>query len=257
MEPPSGSSRPMSRPRRRPPMNTESSALVQASSGRSRTEPLRGPPTEISAPSIRSYAERAASSNRAGVPGSALSATTPTARSGPRAATARSTASSRRAERTTRAPSATKASAVARPSPAEPPVTTYTRPSRSRSTNGSLPRPLGGPAACGSGRADGELRLVQVRVEPALREQRRVRPGLHDPPVVDDQDEVGVADGGEPMGDHQGRAPLEGLVQRPLHRHLGLGVEVRGRLVEDHDRRRLEQQAGDRQPVPLAGGGAG
>ena len=33
---------------------------------------------------------------------------------------------------------------------------------------------------------------------------------------------------------------------------LGLGVEVRGRLVEDHDRGVLQQQPGDGQPLLLA-----
>ncbi len=33
---------------------------------------------------------------------------------------------------------------------------------------------------------------------------------------------------------------------------LGLGVEVRRRLVEDHDRRLLEQHACDREPLLLA-----
>ena len=42
--------------------------------------------------------------------------------------------------------------------------------------------------------------------------------------------------------------------QRLLDQPLRLGIEGRGRLVEDQDRRVLEQRAGDRQPLPLAAG---
>ena len=46
--------------------------------------------------------------------------------------------------------------------------------------------------------------------------------------------------------------PVERLGQRRLHRDLGLGVEVRGGLVEDHHPRPGQQQPGDRQPLPFA-----
>ena len=62
------------------------------------------------------------STSRSGVPGSALSAATPIARS-PSAPTAASSDSCDRLESTTRAPSATRTSATARPSPREAPVT--------------------------------------------------------------------------------------------------------------------------------------
>ncbi len=56
------------------------------------------------------------------------------------------------------------------------------------------------------------------------------------------------------MGDDQRGAPGEGGGQRLLHGGLGLGVEVGGGLVEHHDLGRLEQQAGDGQPLLLAAG---
>ena len=40
--------------------------------------------------------------------------------------------------------------------------------------------------------------------------------------------------------------------QRVLHQHLRLGVERRGGLVEDQDRRVSQDRARDRQPLPLA-----
>ena len=46
--------------------------------------------------------------------------------------------------------------------------------------------------------------------------------------------------------------PCGELGQRLLDRPLGLGVERRGRLVEDQDRRVLEEHARDRQALLLA-----
>ena len=48
--------------------------------------------------------------------------------------------------------------------------------------------------------------------------------------------------------------PSSAIFERALHGVLRLGVEVRGRLVEDDDVGRLEQQPGDRQPLLLAAG---
>ena len=46
--------------------------------------------------------------------------------------------------------------------------------------------------------------------------------------------------------------PVERLDQRRLHGDLGLGVQVRGGLVEDHHPRPGEQQPGDREALALA-----
>ena len=89
-------------------------------------------------------------------------------------------------------------------------------------------------------------------VEPAGGEELGVRALLDHAAVVEHEDQVGVADGGEPVRDHERRTPLEGRVERLLDRGLGLAVEVGGRLVEDDDRGCLEQQPGDREALPLA-----
>ena len=44
------------------------------------------------------------------------------------------------------------------------------------------------------------------------------------------------------------------LRERLLHQPLGLGVERRGGLVQDQDRRVLQDRAGDRDPLALAAG---
>ena len=81
-----------------------------------------------------------------------------------------------------------------------------------------------------------------------------MRAGLHHASVVDDEDQVRVADRREAVRDHQGGASFERLVECALHGDLGLGVEVSGGLVEDDDGRCLEQQSGDREPLPLSAG---
>ena len=85
--------------------------------------------------------------------------------------------------------------------------------------------------------AVGELGAVQVGVAPTERQQLSVRARLHDATAVDHQDLVGAADGGQPVRDDQRRAAGQRGVQRVLDGDLGLAVQVRGRLVEDHDAR--------------------
>ena len=76
--------------------------------------------------------------------------------------------------------------------------------------------------------------------------------GLDDPAGVDDEDDVGVHDGREPVRDRDGRAPARGGIQSRLHDALAHRVERAGRLVEDEHGRVLQQHAGDRDPLLLA-----
>ena len=75
---------------------------------------------------------------------------------------------------------------------------------------------------------------------------------LDDLPVLDHEDLVGLDDRRQAVGDHDGGAALERCRQRGLHVGLRRRVEVRRRLVEDHDPRLGEQQPGDREALPLA-----
>jgi hypothetical protein len=54
--------------------------------------------------------------------------------------------------------------------------------------------------------------------------------------VVHHQDRVGVADGRQPVGDHEAGAPARSAAIALLHQHLGAGVDRAGGLVEDQDR---------------------
>ncbi len=113
IDPPSVSAAASARLSRTAPRKTLPNAACQASSGVSAAVPPAGPPTLIRAPSRRPNSSRAALISLPGVPGSALSAATPTARPGPRAPAALVVAAALRAPTTTRAPSATRASAAA------------------------------------------------------------------------------------------------------------------------------------------------
>ena len=55
--------------------------------------------------------------------------------------------------------------------------------------------------------------MVEVIVEPLLGHKVVVGAHLGDLTVLDDGDVVGIADGGEPMGDHNARPALLGPVQ--------------------------------------------
>jgi hypothetical protein len=67
-------------------------------------------------------------------------------------------------------------------------------------------------------------------------------------------DAVGVADGRQAVGDHQGGAALHQPFQRRLHQRLALGVERRGGFVQQQDRRVLQEGAGDGDALALTAG---
>lgn len=74
---------------------------------------------------------------------------------------------------------------------------------------------------------------------------------LDDPASVDDDNPVGVGDGRETMGNHEGGASLQQAGQRALDNLLSLGIDRRGGLVQDQDARVSQQRA----QSPHAGAG--
>src|SRR6478735_4664793 len=94
-----------------------------------------------------------------------------------------------------------------------------------------------------------DLGLVQVGVEAAGAQQIVVAAALDDAAVLQHEDAIGGDDGRQAMRDHQRRAADQRVGQCELDRLLRLGVEVRRRLVEDHDRGVLEQHPGDGQTL--------
>ena len=81
-----------------------------------------------------------------------------------------------------------------------------------------------------------------------------MRAALDDHAVVEHDDLVGADDGREPVRDDQRRAVARHPFERVLDLLLGVAVERRGRLVEEQDRRRLEDRAGDGDALLLAAG---
>lgn len=75
-----------------------------------------------------------------------------------------------------------------------------------------------------------------------------------DAAVLQDHDPVGRADGGQPVGDDEQGAAGRERGQRVLDQRLGVRVGVRGRLVEDEDRRVGEQRPRDGQALGLTAG---
>ena len=74
--------------------------------------------------------------------------------------------------------------------------------------------------------------------------------------LVEDQDQVGVAHRGDPLGDDEDRAVLlaHEPVERLLDRRLRLGVHGRGAVVEDQEPRVDEERPGYGDALPLAAG---
>ena len=70
-------------------------------------------------------------------------------------------------------------------------------------------------------------------------------PHLGDAAALHRHDHVGVLDGRKPVRDHEHRAPARQAGERRLHRALALVVQRARRLVEDDDRRVLEEHARD------------
>src|SRR3989442_3888037 len=88
-----------------------------------------------------------------------------------------------------------------------------------------------------------ELQIVQPAIQTIRREQVAVRAALHDPPLSQDDDEIGVLHRGRPTGDHEDGAMRHQPLDRLLHEALGLGVERAGGLVENQDRWIAQQRA--------------
>ena len=76
---------------------------------------------------------------------------------------------------------------------------------------------------------------------------------LHDAAVVQNQDVVGPADGAQAMGDDDARASGQQPVDGPLQELLGGRVEPRRSLVEHHQARIAQEDAGEGQQLRLPG----
>ncbi len=99
-----------------------------------------------------------------------------------------------------------------------------------------------------------DLGLVQPRVDPSFPQQIFVGPDLGDSSILENHNPVRVNDRGEPMPDDDHRPALCKLAQGVLDERFGLRVDVRCRLIENEDARILQEDACNRDPLPLAYG---
>ena len=77
---------------------------------------------------------------------------------------------------------------------------------------------------------------------------------LHRPALLHDDDQVGIAHRGKPMGDHDRGAALAQPAERDLDGCLALGVERAGRFIEQQDARIAQQGARQSDALALAAG---
>ncbi|MDI2023392.1 hypothetical protein PJL18_03940 [Paenarthrobacter nicotinovorans] len=81
-----------------------------------------------------------------------------------------------------------------------------------------------------------------------------MRATLHDPAVLNHQDRVSGADGGQAVRNHDGGTSLERLTQGRLHGGFVGGVQRRRRLIQNHHARLLDEQTCDGKALALAAG---
>src|SRR6516225_4343243 len=99
-----------------------------------------------------------------------------------------------------------------------------------------------------------ELRLRDLGKAAAGADQFVERAGFDDAAGFEDENPRGIADGREPVRNHEGGSPLHDFDKRGLDFGFGQRVERACRLVENENRRILEERAGNREPLALAAG---
>src|SRR5439155_26467092 len=97
-----------------------------------------------------------------------------------------------------------------------------------------------------------ELKIVQALVDSAPVHQIQVRANFRDRAPIEDHNAVGAADRRQPVCNHHDRPSHYQVAQGPLDEQLGLRVKLGGGLVENEQRRILEQSPGDGDALALA-----
>src|SRR5690606_35572178 len=94
----------------------------------------------------------------------------------------------------------------------------------------------------------------EPREKPALVDQLLERTALDDAALIEDENLVGVGDGRQAVGNDEGRASATKRIESALDLAFRLRVERAGRLVEDQNRRLLQDGPRDRNALALAAG---
>ena len=162
----------------------------------------------------------------------------------------RSPASCSMSASTTCMPARASSSAISRPMPLPPPVTTATRPSSS--LHGALRRRTGARLLVALGGLFLILHAPELVVGSAGTGHLLLGALVDDAAFLEHDDVVGEARDVLAVGDHERRAPE--LVHRRDHLVLDAGVEQRGRLVEHEQVGPGEPRPGERDELALRGG---
>ena len=98
---------------------------------------------------------------------------------------------------------------------------------------------------------------VQLVVLALLRDQLVMRTTLDDVAVVEHHDHIGIAHGGQAVGDDEDRTALHQVIHAGLHDLLGTGIDGGRGLVKDQRGRIGHRRASDGDQLALALGQAG
>src|SRR5271169_2067043 len=93
-----------------------------------------------------------------------------------------------------------------------------------------------------------------MRIYIAAANEFVMRAGFDDPAVLHDENAIGFLHRRQPMRDDERRTPLHQTFKRALHSTLALRIKRTCRLVEQKDRRVLQDRASNGNPLPLATG---
>jgi len=95
---------------------------------------------------------------------------------------------------------------------------------------------------------------LEARIEAIERDDLAAGAALDDAALVEDEDAVGVPDGGEMVGDDKGGSALEEVAEAFKDQALGFFVEAGTGLVEDHDAGIADHCPGESEALTLAAG---
>ena len=100
----------------------------------------------------------------------------------------------------------------------------------------------------------GVVQVLEARIEAIERDDLAAGAALDDAALVEDEDAVGVPDGGEMVGDDKGGSALEEVAEGFKDQALGFFVEAGTGLVEDHDAGIADHCPGEAEALTLAAG---
>ena len=93
---------------------------------------------------------------------------------------------------------------------------------------------------------------VELVVGALLGDQILVGATLDDAAVIQHHNAIGIAHGGEAVGNDEGGSALHQRVHTLLHQSFGTGVDGGGSLVQNHNRRVSYCGTGDRDKLTLS-----